>query len=532
MGHPVDHYLDDFFGVVLAGADPAQPLCMLALACSALGLQLVPQKTFWGETKLEILGIEIDTVQQCISITNGRHQHILDAIDGLLACHSARLINWQCIAGLLQFVSQVVPHMLKLRWWQSTLQMWPGHSLLQPSPLVVKYIWTNASKWSYEAHLGPMQAPTVALSQEVPPHHQSKDIWFLEALAVLEVLHAFSPSWTSPSLIVLHMDNTNVEWGLHTSCSCDPLTQTLLLMFSSGALAPLPSHLRKAPGDFVAATGCFPLAANYIWQGLAKSSQKRSAGVPDRYRAFVHRHFGPGTSPFPASDLFLTEWVYSPMAIWNKWFMASSTPTASSQQCPSCTSPSHFSRPSSHSSGPCPLVPGTISEVTWNQTLLAQLQVGSVTCRRVTGSYGRSTGIEDLVDTSREHGRSAVSMETMDSYGLTCKGEPSHMRGGPGTATRRTKLKEQAQPRRGPSSDGYHSGARETRVIGHWQAGPEEEEQCRRSQHQVMRRRSSVEGVNTTQEAQGCQAGEAPEQYSMKKVLSGERAGAASLAML
>ena len=49
---------------------------------------------------------------------------------------------------------------------------------------------------------------------------------------------------------------------------------------------------------------------------------------------------------------------------------------------------------------------------------------------------------------------------------------------------------------------------------------------------QVMRRRSSVEGVDTTQEAQGCQAGEAPEQYSMKKVLSGERAGAASLAML
>ncbi|KAJ1037226.1 hypothetical protein NDA10_003776 [Ustilago hordei] len=149
--------------------------------------------------------------------------------------------------------------------------------------------------------------------------------------------------------------------------------------------------------------------------------------------------------------------------------------------------------------------------------------------RRVTGSYGRSTGIEDLVDTSREHGRSAVSMETMDSYGLTCKGEPSHMRGGPGTATRRTKLKEQAQPRREPSSDGYHSGARETRVIGHWQAGHEEEVQSR---HQVMRRRSSVKGVDTAQEAQGRQAGEAPEQYSMKKVLSGERAGAASLAML
>ncbi|SYW85838.1 uncharacterized protein UHO2_02072 [Ustilago hordei] len=36
-----------------------------------------------------------------------------------------------------------------------------------------------------------------------------------------------------------------------------------------------------------------------------------------------------------------------------------------------------------------------------------------------------------------------------------------------------------------------------------------------------MRRRSSVEGVDTAQEAQGCQAGEAPEQYSMKKQVSG-----------
>ncbi|UTT90432.1 hypothetical protein NDA17_003904 [Ustilago hordei] len=161
--------------------------------------------------------------------------------------------------------------------------------------------------------------------------------------------------------------------------------------------------------------------------------------------------------------------------------------------------------------------------------------------RRVAGSYGRSTGIEDLVEISREHGRSAVSMETMDSYGLTCKG-------GPSTATRRTKLKEQAQPRRGPSSrsmqmvttqglerqepkelpliKGGGAGSKES-TPGH-----EEEEQCQRSRHQVMRRRSSVEGVDTTQEAQGCQAGEALEQYSMKRVLSGERAGAASLAML
>ncbi|KAJ1042904.1 hypothetical protein NDA10_007014 [Ustilago hordei] len=117
--------------------------------------------------------------------------------------------------------------------------------------------------------------------------------------------------------------------------------------------------------------------------------------------------------------------------------------------------------------------------------------------RRVTDSYGRSTGIKDLVDTIRKHGCSAVSMETMDSYGLTCKGGSSHMRGGPGTATRRTKLKEQAQPRRGPSSRSMQMVTTqglerqepkelslikgEGAVSKESTPGHEEEEQCRRT---------------------------------------------------
>ncbi|KAJ1028907.1 hypothetical protein NDA18_002930 [Ustilago nuda] len=57
--------------------------------------------------------------------------------------------------------------------------------------------------------------------------------------------------------------------------------------------------------------------------------------------------------------------------------------------------------------------------------LLLEISKAFSGSRRVTGSYERSTGVGDLVDTSDEHGRSAVSMETMDSYGLTCKGGPS-----------------------------------------------------------------------------------------------------------
>ena len=85
---------------------------------------------------------------------------------------------------------------------------------------------------------------------------------------------------------------------------------------------------------------------------------------------------------------------------------------------------------------------------------------------------------------------------------------------------------DQAQPRGGPSSKSRRSHEEDQAQMVTTQ-GLERQEST-----QVMWRRSSVKGVDTAHKAQGCQAGEAPEQYSMKKVLSGERAGAASLAML
>ena len=89
------------------------------------------------------------------------------------------------------------------------------------------------------------------------------------------------------------------------------------------------------------------------------------------------------------------------------------------------------------------------------------------------------------------------------------KEERAHTRGGP--TTKRTKLKEQAQPRRGQSSRSrrsheedqaqgacrwlplrgsrdksqrnHHRSKEEEQCIGDRQVGPEEEEQCRRSRH-------------------------------------------------
>ncbi|SPC63828.1 uncharacterized protein UHOD_11340 [Ustilago sp. UG-2017b] len=63
-----------------------------------------------------------------------------------------------------------------------------------------------------------------------------------------------------------------------------------------------------------------------------------------------------------------------------------------------------------------------------------------------------------LAGTGSRNGRSATSMESAVSMETMDTEDQAHMQGGPSTATRRTELKEH--------TDGYHSGARETRGKG------------------------------------------------------------------
>ncbi|SYW86118.1 uncharacterized protein UBRO2_05838 [Ustilago bromivora] len=63
---PVNHYLDDTFGAIPV-LDALLPIHTLTLAVNALGLQLSPKKTFGASIKLEVLGIEIDTVTQTVA---------------------------------------------------------------------------------------------------------------------------------------------------------------------------------------------------------------------------------------------------------------------------------------------------------------------------------------------------------------------------------------------------------------------------------------------------------------------------------
>ncbi|SYW82387.1 uncharacterized protein UBRO2_04509 [Ustilago bromivora] len=220
---PVNHYLDDTFSTVPVShtAHTLLPVHTLALAVNALGLQLSPKKTFGASTKLEVLGVEIDTVAQTIGITDDQHHHILAQCRSLMQHHSADLLDMQQIAGLLQFVSQVfLCRKAFLRClYNATRCTLPSKSA---------HIWTDACPKGYGGYLGLDTSPTAVFAKTVPHRHHKKNIHFLEALTVLEALQCFLPHWSSPTLIMVHVNNENVKHGLCSGCPHNLLTQCLL----------------------------------------------------------------------------------------------------------------------------------------------------------------------------------------------------------------------------------------------------------------------------------------------------------------
>ncbi|SYW82311.1 uncharacterized protein UBRO2_04433 [Ustilago bromivora] len=69
---PINHYLDNTFGTVPVShtTHTLLPIHTLTLAANALGLQLSPKNTFGTSTKLEVMGVKIDTVTQTVRITD------------------------------------------------------------------------------------------------------------------------------------------------------------------------------------------------------------------------------------------------------------------------------------------------------------------------------------------------------------------------------------------------------------------------------------------------------------------------------
>lgn len=251
------HYLDDFFGATTSSADAYGPVWLFQTICNALGFVLSPEKVFWNQTTLNVLGIDVDSVAMTAKLSRSRQQKLIQACGKLLAGNRADLHEVQTIAGHLQFVCRVTPHgrafmrrlynavkarykspfqrrrlgkdaRRELEWWKATLHHWEGCTLKEPSPLLVMHIWTDACPRGIGAHAGSSLNPTHILVKDVSRRHRRKAIHFLEAVAVLEALRNFTTSLSPRTLVIIHVDNEIVRHGLRSGSCKDPLTQALL----------------------------------------------------------------------------------------------------------------------------------------------------------------------------------------------------------------------------------------------------------------------------------------------------------------
>jgi hypothetical protein len=107
------HYLDDF----LPAFPPGTPLPTASAAvhwCKTLGKRLgfcsQDSKTIKPCTKLEYVGLEIDTVAMEARLPKDKLDFLRDTLDDWIFKKAACLCELQELIGFLQFASQVIPH--------------------------------------------------------------------------------------------------------------------------------------------------------------------------------------------------------------------------------------------------------------------------------------------------------------------------------------------------------------------------------------------------------------------------------------
>ncbi|KAJ1028283.1 hypothetical protein NDA13_003726 [Ustilago tritici] len=258
---PVNHYLDNTFGAVpVSHATHALlPIHILALAANALGLWLSPKKTFGASTKLKVLGVEIDTVAQTVGITDDQCHCILAQCRSLLQCRSADLLDMQWIASLLQFVSQVFPcRKAFLRClYDATCRALPGKCHLT---------WPACSEF----------------------------IWWCDILEC----------WSGTSIL-----SPLPLTAAHIWTNACPKGYGGYLGLNTSPTAVFAKTVPRPPPGVTASLGVSARAANLLWHGLAASTHRHAGGAPSSFQSFCLRHFGFGTSCFPAISLQLLEWL-------------------------------------------------------------------------------------------------------------------------------------------------------------------------------------------------------------------------------
>jgi hypothetical protein len=251
------HYLDDFLLIFPTNtqnslADAAVEWVM-GLG-KELGLNFQDTKTVWPCTRLEFLGLELDSTTMEARLPIDKLIWLQDLLHSWSAKRTCTLLELQELLGFLQFTSQVIPlsrsflrrlfdfsskfsspftrrHIpssarADLRWWLAFSSTWNGVRLLSPSrPSVV--VHTDASG---RKGLGGIHANQWFASR-APRHYRNHDIQFKELYAIVQAVLRWGDMWGNHH-VNFYCDNQAVVVWINSGTARPPDSMALIRLLS------------------------------------------------------------------------------------------------------------------------------------------------------------------------------------------------------------------------------------------------------------------------------------------------------------
>lgn len=105
---PSVNYLDDFMFGSMARTVGTEDLKRFLSMCEDIGIPIAQKKTFYPNTTMTFLGLEIDTIQNQVRLPADKLKNCVEEIRELLKHKSTRLRKLQSVIGLLNFACQVI----------------------------------------------------------------------------------------------------------------------------------------------------------------------------------------------------------------------------------------------------------------------------------------------------------------------------------------------------------------------------------------------------------------------------------------
>ncbi|CEH19225.1 Reverse transcriptase domain [Ceraceosorus bombacis] len=235
----VRHYLDDFFGCRSSLSKAQEDYSLTRKLLDLVGVKLHPPDTPGKDvppaTKVEVLGIQIDTVAFTLSLSDAKVDLTLNAIRRACCASLVGVKQLQSLAGLLSAATRVLPlgrpfllelsaaidlpesqgaefgkrsispqMQLDLDWWLVELPRRNGKLSIHHPPLYPEQIWTDASgQEGIGAHIGREQGdPRAVLVSTYDEEMTACQIYCKEMWALLQALRRWTtPEWAGHKIV-------------------------------------------------------------------------------------------------------------------------------------------------------------------------------------------------------------------------------------------------------------------------------------------------------------------------------------------